>query len=409
MKKKCLWLLLLSMFFICCGCAPPEQELPKIKESSKNLLVDSGNKFTIKLFQTLKKKEGNLFFSGYSISSALTMVYAGAKGETAKKIAGVLSLPENKDELHAANAWLMINLNNRGLRGDLKLNVANRLWGQKGHTFEEGFLRTLRENYLAGLGIVDFQNSSDVAREEINDWVKKQTQNMITDLIPRNALSENTRLVLTSALYFKGIWEEDFDKSKTQPRPFAVNGKNNEMVSMMSSSVTKKTRWMEDSDVSIAELPYRNAGISMVIVLPKKKDGWKDIESTLTSQKLDQWFDKLKRMSLLVSLPKFKMKQSIELKTLLKEMGLKVATTAGLADFSGMDGKKNLFIESANHKASVSVDEEGTVAAAATSFGMGVTSSLSGRSFRVDRPFFFFIRDNETKSILFMGRVLDPR
>ena len=403
---------MLPMFLglVLLGCAPPDQPLPEVDKSKRELVVQSGNQFTVKMYKHLAtKQDGNLFLSPYSISTALTMAYAGAKGETAKEMANTLSFAEDRDKLHTANSWLMINLNNRGNKGHFQLSIANRLFGQKGLTFVPDFLSILEEKYLTELGDVDFKADPEKARKEVNQWVEKKTNQRIKDLMPPNSIDGGTRLVLANALYFKGTWKEKFDKSSTAPRNFFKNGTQEIQVPTMRNGEAKKVTLAETTDARIAELPYIGDSISMVIVLPKAKDGLGAIESKMTDATLKEWLAKKQNKgSVNLTLPTFKMTSKFSLKKNLEELGMKKAFDEQQADFSGITKELQLYIAAVEHKAFVEVNEEGTEAAAATGISFGATSAPITQDFHVDRPFLFLIVDKETQSVLFIGRVTDP-
>jgi serpin B len=383
-------------------------------DSNVSAVAKGSNQFTFDLYAKLAaENDGNLFFSPQSISTALAMTYAGARGETASQMASVLHFDLTPDKLHRAEAALLSYWNALGKQGNVQLSVANRLWGQDGHKFLDAFTKLLRTDYGAELQLVDFAQSG-IARQTINAWVEKATSGKIKDLIPEGVLDTGTRLVLTNAVYFKGDWEDAFDKSATKPSDFFLTAteKASDVPLMYQKRMLRfsQTKFADGKELKLLELPYKGKQLSMVVLLPEAKDGLTELEQHLSADVLQQWLDALNYREIKVWLPKFKMTDEFQLSDVLVAMGMKNAFNA-TADFSGMDGTKQLFISDVVHKAFVDVNEEGTEAAAATGTLMRVKSvaPTTQPEFRADHPFAFVIRDNTTGAILFMGRVVDPR
>jgi len=369
-------------------------------------LVEGNNAFALDLYAELKGEDGNLFFSPFSISTALAMTYAGARGETAAQMKKTLHLP---DKPHAAFKPLLDDLNKRQKRGHYQLSVANALWGQKGYGFLKPFLGLTRGYYGAGLRELDFRQDADAARKVINQWVEEQTNSKIKDLIPQRVLDAETRLVLTNAIYFKGNWAEQFDKLATREEPFILARGKKVNVPMMRQ--IDELRYMETKDLQVLALPYKGKDLSMVVLLPRKANGIASLEAALTQKQLAGWLARMRSREAHVAFPKFKVTSSFSLGATLGAMGMKDAFRLPPADFSGMNGRKDLYISAVIHKAFVDVNEEGTEAAAATAV---VATEAAGEPrgpvvFRADHPFVFLIRDNKTGSILFMGRVMNPK
>jgi len=400
-----------------------------VKEGER-IIVEGNNKFALQSYAKLRAREGNLFFSPYSISTALAMTYAGARGQTEAQMARVLHFPTtmpigvwrdpdkelSKPErawhrlrFHSAFGRIIKDLNNRGKKGGYELTVANALWGQKGYGFLKEFPELIKTNYDGRLTEVDFVRAAEAARKTINAWVEKKTRNKIKNLIPKGVLNRLTRLVLTNAIYFKGNWASRFKKDRTKDAPFTLAGGQKVNVPMMNQ--TADFNYMETEDFQGLELPYVDNELSMIILLPKQVDGLAEFEKTLTLKNLSQWLAKLRKRKVIVSVPKFKMTSQFRLAEVLKSMGMTDAFVPDVADFSGMNGKRDLFIWAVIHKAYVDVNEEGTEAAAATAVVVGITSVMPGRIpvFRADHPFLFLIRDNHSGSILFIGRVMNPK
>ena len=384
------------------------------------VVAKRNNEFALELYAKLRQREGNLFFSPYSISTALAMTYAGARGQTDTQMATVLHFPTVPSEtvlvedtlgrmrFHSAFGTIVKDLNTRGEKGGYELTVANALWGQKGYGFLEEFLQLIKANYDGQLNEVDFRTAAESARKTINAWVEKKTNNRIKDLIGRGALDKMTRLVLTNAIYFKGDWARQFKKDRTKDAPFTLLSGQKVDAAMMNQ--TAKFDYMETEDFQALELPYVENELSMIILLPRRHDGLVDFEETLTTENLLRWRSTARKRKVIVSIPKFKMTRQFSLVSVLKSMGMTDAFSPGRADFSGMNGKRDLFISAVIHKAYVDVNEEGTEAAAATAVTMKVTSIGPTRIpvFRADHPFLFLIRDNLSGSILFIGRVVNP-
>ncbi len=375
-------------------------------------VAQGNNKFALALYDKLREEKGNLFFSPYSISTALAMAYAGAKGQTQAQMADVLHFPTGPNDVNATKfqsvfGQIIKDLNARGAAGDYELAVANALWGQKGYSFLKEYLLLIETNYGGGLNEVDFVGAAEAARQTINKWVEQKTKDKIKDLIPQGMLNNSTRLVLTNAIYFKGKWANQFKKERTQDEPFTLLDGQKINVPMMSQ--TEKFGYTEAEDFQLLELPYVKDELAMIILLPKKINGVADFEKKLTSENLSRWMGELHKQKVVVSVPRFKMTQQFGLADTLRSMGMADAFSAQLADFSGMTGTRELFISAVVHKAFVDVNEEGTEAAAATGVGMAMSAAPQKMPvFRADHPFIFLIRDNKSASILFIGRVMEP-
>jgi serpin B len=401
-------------------CQPVEQANAKEKTNEK-LVIRGNNQFAFDLYARLRSKEGNLFFSPYSISTALGMTYCGARGQTESQMAGVLHFPviakpgtelsstlvPDRKQFASAFAEIIKDLNSRGEKGGYELRVANALWGQKGFEFLEEYLELIESNYDGKLNEVDFVRAAEAARRTINKWVEKKTNNKIKNLIQKGVLDPMTRLVLTNAIYFKGNWARQFKEDNTKEAPFTLADGKKVDAAMMNQ--TAEFGYMETESFQGLELPYVDDELSMIILLPNEIDGLDEFEKTLTVENLSKWLSRLYKRKVVVSVPKFKMTSQFSLASVLKSMGMTDAFSSN-ANFSGINGKRNLFISAVIHKAYVDVNEEGTEAAAATAVGIKLTSIGPSRTpvFRADHPFLFLIRDNHTNSILFIGRVMNP-
>jgi serine protease inhibitor len=377
-------------------------------EPNQQAIVEGNNKFALELYGKLKDRQGNLFLSPYSISTALAMTYAGAKDETERQMAKTLDFPTTlgNEQFHNAFSDIIRQLNEAGKKGGFELVVANALWGQKDYKFLQEFLTLVKKNYDGDLQQVDFATQTEAVRKTINDWVETKTKAKIKELIKPGTLDSMTRLVLTNAIYFKGKWASQFKPERTQDAPFTLLGGQKVNVPMMNQ--TSNFGYMETDTTQVLEMPYVNNDLSMVILLPKKLDGVNELEKELTSETFAGWLGKLRKREVQVYLPRFKITSEFELTQVLGSMGMPDAFSSK-ADFSGMTGNKDLFISAVVHKAYVDVNEEGTEAAAATGVAMKLTSVASPPPvFKADHPFVFLIRDNHTGSILFMGRTANP-
>lgn len=372
-----------------------------------DLLVRDNTRFAFELYGKLAAAEGNLFYSPYSISTALTMTSAGARGNTATEMAKVLRLTLGEAELHPAFAELESRVKASEREG-IRLSTANALWPQKDYSFLPNYLALAGQAYGALVRPVDFRGARESARLTINSWVEKETGDKIRELIQPADLTELTRMVLVNAIYFKGKWAEQFKPEETREMDFQVTAEQTVQVPMMSRHL--KCRHASYPDFDIAELPYAGGTLSMVVLLPKEIDGLWKIECELSADSLAGWLDGLGERELQVFFPKFKVAGRFDLGDTLISLGMVDAFSAAKADFSGMDGRPGwLYLGAVIHQALAEVNEEGTEAAAATAVVMETLAIADPPpTFRADHPFIFLIRENETGSILFLGRLVDP-
>lgn len=386
---------------IVCGLEPEDEPMDAV--------VRGNSQFALDLYGQLAQEPGNLFFSPYSISSALAMTLGGASGETAKQMADVLHLTLPSNELHPAFGALNVRLLETKDDAGYQLNVANRLWGQQGYGFVPGYLALTRDAYGAEVQTVDFARATEEARGQINSWVEDQTKGKISNLIPPGVLDSLTRLVLTNAIHFKGDWATPFPESATRDAPFFLSGEDEVMVPLMNRRGSY--RYGEGEDLKILELPYGKGNLSLVVLLPDTRNGLGALEAKFDAEQLDRWIAGLRRQEVAVALPRFSLNSQFTLNQALSKLGMSLPFQPGQADFSGMDGSRELYITAAIHKAFVDVNEEGTEAAAATGIVVGVRSALPSepKVFRADHPFLFLIRDTRTGSILFLGRLANPQ
>ncbi|OGN97693.1 MAG: serine protease [Chloroflexi bacterium RBG_13_51_36] len=385
---------------------------PDVLTDEQALLVEGNSAFAFELYRALRGKEGNLFYSPYSISLALAMTYAGARGETAQQMADTLQFLLEQAKLHPAFNWLDAKLASRGqgVQGKdgegFRLNVVNAIWGRKGATFLPAFLDALAENYGAGLRILDFIREAEKSRIIINDWVSNQTEGRIEDLIPQGAIDALTRLVLTNAIYFNAAWAYPFDEGLTADGPFYLLDGGQVTVPMMRE--TEAFGYTDGEGYQAVELLYDGGELSMVALLPESGE-FQAFEETLNAQQVSDIIAGLRLTQVTLTMPKFEFESEFSLNDALSEMGMPIAFSEGDADFSGMTGERTTFISHVIHKAFVAVDEAGTEAAAATAVIMRDSAILEPDvEVMIDRPFIFLVRDIETGSILFVGRVLNP-
>jgi serpin B len=380
---------------------------PNVSQENLAVLVNGNSGFALDLYQKIRDTNGNLFFSPYSISLALAMTYAGAKGDTAQQMADVLHFTLPQEQLHPAFDALDLALASQ-CNENFKFNIANSLWGQAGFNFNSGFLDTLALNYGAGMRTLNFQENPEAARITINDWVSEQTENKINDLIPQGAIDQLTRLVLTNAIYFKASWEYAFQKDLTENDTFTLLDNTQATVPMMSWPEGETIGYAEGDGYQAVELPYEGTNMSMLILLPAL-DRFEEFENTLTAERVSEIVENLENQYVLVKMPKFGFEASLDLSDTLAEMGMPLAFTLQ-ADFSGITPDNSLFISKVVHKAFISVNENGTEAAAATAVVIRVTFAPPPPiTVSINHPFIFLIRDTNTGTILFLGRVLDPR
>ncbi|MFN4197138.1 MAG: serpin family protein [Caldimicrobium sp.] len=386
--------------------------VPSISKANVDSIVEANNKFAFDLYLNLSKetKTENIFFSPFSISTALAMTYEGARGKTAEEMEKVLYFPKDNQTRRNGFLELITEINKENKK--YQLHTANALWVEKTYNLLKEYLEIIDRYYKGKATKVGFINpyEREQSRLMINKWVEDKTNGKIKDLIKPNMLSGGASLVLTNAIYFKGNWQVKFDKSATKEEDFNITPKEKIKVQMMriTGKNPPKFNYAETEDLQVLEMPYEGDELSMLILLPKKSIN--DVEETITYQKIKELKGKLEKVPVEVYIPKFKFESGVILNELLENMGMSTAFIDLLADFSGINGYKDLYIDKAIHKAFIDVNEEGTEAAAATAIIMG-RKSLSFTKpviFRADRPFMFIIQHNKTGAILFIGRVYKP-
>lgn len=376
-------------------------------QQTVDTLIEGNNKFAFDLFQQYLSDETlsneNIFYSPISVHSALSMTYEGAKGDTADEISKTLYLDENS-ELRLPSYARIFNEINKG-EENYSLSIANALWMQKDYPVKDEYKKVITDYYGGEARNLDFIDDTDNSRETINKWVEEKTTNKIKNLFSEGSINPDTRLILTNAIYFKGEWEIQFEPKNTQKETFFTFSGKNQEVDMMKLT-GESFNYMGDENVQILEMDYKGSDVSMIIILPREGK-FEDVQKMLTLDKYTEWKKDMNIKEVNVYIPKFKIETETSLKKYLVNLGIKDAFEPGIANFSGIDGSQNLYIESVIHKAFVEVNEEGTEATAATGVTVGITSMPQVYTFRVDRPFLFFIQQKESGNILFMGRVGD--
>ncbi len=394
---------------------PPVTFTPVPVSGNEKKIADANNRFATDLYLQLARDQDNsgknIFFSPFSISTALAITYEGARGTTADEIQSVFHFPANDSDRRQGFSGIITGINS----GDASytLRTANALWAEKTYTFLLDYTDTADLWYSAKTTNLDFINNPEDSRVTINQWVEEKTNNRIKDLIPAGAIDPVVRLVITNAVYFKGTWIKQFDINKTVDADFWVTSNKTTRVPMMERTDEGAIfRYADTADLQVLEMPYEHTSgkqLSMLVLLPKSNN-LSVAESALDPKVLPLITGKLESQRVKVWFPKFKMETEYRLPASLTALGMPTAFSPA-ADFSGMDGTKNLFISDVIHKAFVDVNEEGTEAAAATAVIMKLSAYTSENpipEFRADHPFLFQIQDNETGTVLFIGRVVNP-
>jgi serpin B len=404
-------LILVALAFVAgCDRAPSQdvltaRQLPGAIQADADAVVQANNQFACDLYGQLRTTPGNVFFSPFSISTALAMTDAGAAGATDAELRRALHFTLPTAQLHPAYGALLASLNTGRSYGAYTLATANRLFGQQGFPFLPGFLAVTGDDYGAELMPVDFAGDTDAARAAINAWVAAQTDGKIAELFEQGTLDSSTVLALANAILFKGTWHKQFAPADTADAPFRRADGSTVTAPFMSKQDTLATAAIPGG--LLAVMPFRGQDLSMVILLPDAVDGLPALEAQLAGATLAQWIGAAAEgQEATVTLPKFGVTSSFDLGPVLQALGIVSAFDPASADFSGMDGQRDLYVQTAVHKAVVAVDEEGAEAAAATGIGMGRVSAPM--PFVADHPFLFVIHDEVTKSILFLGRLEDP-
>ncbi|XP_059266073.1 serpin B8-like isoform X2 [Mustela nigripes] len=371
-------------------------------------LYEANGSFAINLLKMLGEEDSsrNVFFSPLSISSALAMVFMGAKGNTAAQMSQALCLNRG-GEIHQGFRSLLKEVNKSGTQ--YLLRTANRLFGEKTCDFLPAFRESCQEFYQAELEELSFAEDTEASRRHINDWVTEKTEGKISEILGAGTVDPLTKLVLVNAIYFKGKWNEQFDRKYTRGMPFKVN-QEKKTVQMMFKQAKFKTGYVAEAHTQVLELPYAGQELSLVVLLPDDDTELAVVEKALTYEKFRDWTnpEKMTKDKVQVFLPRLKLEESYDLESFLRSLGMTDAFEEAKADFSGMSAKKNVPVSKVAHKCFVEVNEEGTEAAGATAVVRNARSIRHEPRFCADHPFLFFITHRSTSSILFCGRFCSP-
>jgi serpin B len=384
------------------GCAQPR--VVTTADADMAVVVQGNNGFAVDLFQQAALEDGNLFFSPFSITAALSMVYAGAEGDSEAEVAAAMGVTDEA-LWHDHLGLLFDDLVGNHHRA-YTLNGANRVWAQDDLEVQPSFEDLMAEAYNAPIERMDITGDPERATDKINRWVSRQTRGYIPELFEDGDISAATLLVLCNAVYFEADWAEQFEEDNTSDGSFYTLDGGELQVPLMHN--TASYGYAEVDGYQIAELPYEGDELSMVILLPGNSDELYSLEADLTAADLADWMELLEYQQVSVTLPSFTMDYELPLKDTLRALGIESMFDPELADFSGMVPGGGLYVKAARHKAYVDVFEQGTRAAAATGFGADLSAMPDTIAFTADHPFVFLIRDTLTDSILFMGRVEDP-
>ncbi len=388
----------------------PRITSPDVSEEEISTLSADNADFAWAFYREAIKPGENLFFSPYSLSVALAMTWAGARGNTEDEMAQAMRFTLGQERLHPAFNGLDLELESRAeaSSGDgplpFVLNVTNALFGQVGYEFLDSFLDTLAQHYGAGMRLMDFVNETEASRLAINEWVSERTNERIEELITPGIITPMTRLVLVNAIFFTASWQSPFDESNTADAVFQRLDGTEAQVRMMQQSLA--TRYVDGNGFAAAELPYDGQQLAMLLIVPDEGH-FDSVEAELSAAKVAEVRQALRQHQLDLKMPKFSFRSMVGAKAPLQALGM-VDAFGGDADLSGMNGTGGLFIQDVVHQAFVAVDERGTEAAAATAVIVGETSAPPPATLVIDRPFVFAIIDKPTGATLFIGRVLAP-
>ena len=395
-----------------------ERAAPTATDADLAALARGNTAFAFDLYKALREDGKNLFCSPHSISLALAMTYAGARGDTQTQMADTLHFDLLQDSLHPTFNALDLELASRGKDERDKdtegftLRIANAVWGQHDYQFQQTFIDLLAEYYGAGVRPADFYEAPEKSRVTINDWIAEQTEDRVIDMVPQGVIEKLTTMVLTNAIYFKAAWALPFEEGKTGERPFYLLDGSETLVPMMRN--TESFSYARMDGYQVVGLPYVGHEISMTILLPDE-GRFREFEDSMDAALVERALGDAQRKRLSLFMPKFEFESQFRLSRTLAGMGMPNAFGRLTSDFSGMDGNSCfaedipcLFISDVIHQAFVTVDEQGTEAAAATAVLVERVVSKPPEV-TIDRPFIFLVRDSDTGAILFLGRVLDPR
>lgn len=384
------------------------------QNESEQAITETINDFGFDLLKIFnrdpKLKDENLFYSPTSIAVSLAMVYLGSRENTAHQIAQALKWYNHEfEDVHLAMKSLQEAII-ESEHDSLELKIANRIWGHEHIDETAEFKESSLAFYNTPIAKVDFKDSYERAREEINEWVEQNTARKIKGFLPPGAVNQDTRLALINAIYFKGTWLHAFKREKTHHAPFLTGSDRENVIEVDMMSRTSKHSYFDDreNNCKIIELPYSGDDVSMLIILPNEIDGASQLEQMINTEMLSQWIMSLENTTVKVSIPKFILSQHFELKEVLSQLGISDLFDAGSADLSGLSSVESLFVSHVIHKAHVDVNEKGTEAAAATGVIMQKRSLDMPPEFYADHPFLFVIYHKSSSTVLFIGRVKRP-
>lgn len=381
------------------------EEVPAPSGAPDTTLIQGNNQFALELYSYIRSDDQNVFFSPYSISAALAMTYAGARGESEKQMSKVLHFEADQKNFHPKYHGLLQYIEGLNQGENLELSTANAMFAQKEYIFLDSYFDLVKSNYGAGLQMLDFKNELEKSRLTINEWVATRTKNRIQNLIVEGMINEMARLVLVNAIYFNATWDVSFDEKETVKKMFYVTPETPVEAPFMHKEGAFK--YLKGEQIQIAEIPYADSTLSMLVLLPDDAASMVKLEQELSFARYQAWIAQLLPTKINLLLPRFKTTSEFELSDVLKKMGMPHPFSLS-ADLSGMTGKKDLMIDKVIHKAFVDVNEKGTEAAAATAVIIRVKSAPVIPQFNVNRPFIFIIKENAHQNILFMGKINNP-
>jgi len=396
----------------------PRPSLPHVRArpSGREAFAEDNNDFACAMYGQLRQRPGNLFFSPFSIRTALGMTQVGARGETAAQMREALRTSSSDEALYVACAEIIQRLNTAG-GGKYEMAVANALWGQDGAPLQPAFLDVIAQHYSGGMNLADFRHAAEAVRVTINQWVEERTRQKIRNLVLPGGLDAETRLVVVNAIYFKGTWVLRWRRAATRDEPFRLEGGGTVQVPLMRQH--EEIQYLQAAGYQAVDLVYRGSDLSMLVLLPDRRGELRDLEETLSAQMLHDCVTRMGIREVKLFLPRFKTTWgTVNTRDQLTALGMPLAFSPSQANFSGINShqppsENALFISGVFHKAFVEVNEEGTEAAAATAVGMDLAAALCPSEppvaiFRADHPFLFAIRDRKSGAILFLGRIVDP-
>lgn len=367
-------------------------------------IIESNNKFSFDIYKELKNSNENFIFSPASITSAMAMTYAGSKNNTLTEISNTFYFNNNLSEFHKD----FYNLSQFSIKksNNIQFYNANSIWIQKDMELKSEYLKINKQYYSTSAILTDFKNNHELSRKNINNWVEKNTQNKITNLLKPSSIDNSTRLVLVNALYFKGAWKKQFKKDNNSIEVFQI-GKS-DFVDRTFMKTEINSWYYQDKYTEIIDIPYSDKKYSLMIILPKSYKKLKKVEKKFNYDYYLNYTQNKKKKRIKLTIPKFNIETDFDLNKTLEKMGIKDAFNSS-ADFTGITESEKLYISNVVHKATIIVNEEGTEAAAATAVIMRKTSMLiESVEFKANRPFIYILRNNENNCIYFMGKILDP-